>query len=138
MPAAEPEHALDSVVAALDHIVVSTPDPEAAIELYGDQLGLRLALDRSFEERGVRLLFFRIAGITVELAARLAKSEGPRDSDRLGGLAFQVRDADAARARLATAGFDVSEVRAGNKPGTYVCTVRDRTHGVPTLLIQPS
>ena len=35
--------------------------------LYGEQLGLRLALDKEFPERGMRLLFFRIAGVTVEL-----------------------------------------------------------------------
>ncbi len=138
LPPAEPQHARDAVVAALDHIVVSTPDPDDAIDLYQRKLGLRLALDRSFPERGVRLLFFRISGITVELAARIEAGEGSRERDRLGGLAYQVRDADAARARLAEAGFDVSDVRPGNKPGTYVCTVRDRTHGVPTLIIQPS
>ncbi len=137
LPAAEPLHGRDAIVSGLDHIVVSTPDPEAAIDLYGRKLGLRLALDRSFPERGVRLLFFRISGVTVELAARLKPADGPTDRDRLGGLAYRVHDADAARARLAEAGFDVSEVRPGNKPGTYVCSVRDRTCGVPTLLIQP-
>ena len=36
------------------------------------------------------------------------------------------------------AGVDVSEVRAGRKPGTRVMTVRNGTCGVPTLLVQPS
>jgi hypothetical protein len=46
-----------------------------------------------------------------------------------------VPDAEAARERLAAAGFDVSEVRPGAKPGTRVCTVRREAWGVPTLLI---
>jgi hypothetical protein len=58
--------------------------------------------------------------------------------DRLWGLSWRVADADAAHARLAAAGLDVSEVRAGMKPGTRVFTVRDGTCGVPTLMIEPS
>ncbi|HSQ00005.1 MAG TPA: VOC family protein, partial [Candidatus Dormibacteraeota bacterium] len=58
-----------AAIDGIDHVVVMTADAEAAIALYRDRLGLRLAFDRIFEQRGLRLLFFRIAGITVELAA---------------------------------------------------------------------
>ena len=39
---------------------------------------------------------------------------------------------------LAKQGFDVSEVRAGRKPGTRVFTVRSETHGVATLCLEPA
>ncbi len=126
----------DAAVEALDHAVVQTTDPEAALRLYATQLGLRLALDRSFEARGVRLQFFRVGGVTVEVASRLAAPAEPAP-DRLWGLAWRVPDADRARARLADAGFTVSAVRNGNKPGTRVCTVEEGTHGVATLMIAP-
>ncbi len=135
LPRAELDAPPEQAVHALDHVVVQTSDPDAALRLYRDVLGIRLALDRSFPSFGARLLFFRIAGITVEIAAKLGAVPDPDTPDRLGGLAWNVPDADAARRRLAAAGFDVSEVRAGRKPGTRVCTVRDGTHGVPTLLI---
>jgi catechol 2,3-dioxygenase-like lactoylglutathione lyase family enzyme len=122
---------------ALDHAVIQTPDPEAAIALYGDALGLRLALDRSFEAWGMRLLFFRVGGVTVEIAAPL-RPDPTLVGDRFWGLSWRVRDADAARARLAAAGFDVSEVRVGRKPGTRVLSVRAPTHGVATLLLEPA
>jgi catechol 2,3-dioxygenase-like lactoylglutathione lyase family enzyme len=128
-------------VHALDHAVVQTRDPEAAIALYGEGLGLRLALDRTFEQWGARLLFFRVGGVTVEVAARLdgEGDEGTGDAtDRLWGLSWRVRDADAAHARLAADGFDVSDVRTGRKPGTRVLTVRGPTHGVATLLLEPA
>jgi catechol 2,3-dioxygenase-like lactoylglutathione lyase family enzyme len=124
-------------IRALDHVVLMSPDIEATKKLYGEQLGLRLALDRSFEERGIRLVFFRVGGATVEIGGRLEAEPDPDASDRFGGLAWQVADADAARRRLSGAGFDVSEVRDGFKPGTRVCTVRGEPCGVPTLLIQP-
>ncbi|MBX3027258.1 VOC family protein [bacterium] len=126
--AGDPRAAVDGI----DHVVVMTADAEAAIALYRDRLGLRLAFDRTFEPRGVRLLFFRLAGITVELAAPLGAAAAP---DRFWGISYRVADIDAARARLLAAGFDVSEARPGHKPGTRVCTVRRETHGVATLLI---
>jgi catechol 2,3-dioxygenase-like lactoylglutathione lyase family enzyme len=126
-----------SAISGLDHVVVHTRDPDASSRLYGEVLGLRLALDRSLPAFGARLLFFRIGGITVEVAAKLDAAPEPEASDRLGGLAWTVPDVEAARVRLARIGFDVSEVRTGRKAGTCVCTVRDRTHGVPTLLIGP-
>jgi len=137
---AEPEAAA-GVVSGLDHVVVNTADADGAIELYGHALGIRLALDRTFEKRGVRLLFFRIGGTTVELAARAggaAAAQSDPVSDRLWGLAYKVADVDAARTRIAAAGFDVTSVRSGNKSGTRVCSVRADTHGVPTLLIEPA
>jgi catechol 2,3-dioxygenase-like lactoylglutathione lyase family enzyme len=118
-------------------VVVQTVDADATIGLYRDRLGLRLALDRTFPERGVRLVFFRLAGVTIEIAARAGAAPDADVPDRLWGLAWQVGDADAARARLVKLGLDVTEVRSGNKPGTRVCTVRGEPLGVPTLLISP-
>jgi len=128
----------EAAVAGLDHVVVNTRDAEATRALYGDKLGLRLALDRTFESRGVRLLFFRVGGVTVEVASRVADAVDPEAPDRLWGLAWKVPDADAARARLVDAGFSVSAARPGHKPGTRVCTVDAGTCGVATLLIEPS
>ncbi|MCP4006139.1 MAG: hypothetical protein GY725_18300 [bacterium] len=136
LPAVELSCAAEESVSALDHIVINTTDPEAAIDLYREKLGLHLALDRSFKERGVRLIFFRIGGITVELAARIA-GEPSDELDRFWGLAYRCSDVDSTRARLDKQGVDVSEVRSGNKPGTRVCTIRGDTCGVPTLLIGP-
>ena len=127
----------ESCIRGLDHVVVMSGDIEATRDFYGDGLGIRLALDRSFEKRGVRLIFFRIAGVTIEIGGRLGVERDPGSKDRFGGLAWQVGDVDAIRSRLSADGFDVSEIRDGNKAGTRVCTVRDPVHGVPTLLIEP-
>lgn len=126
-PAAAP---LTDAVDALDHIVVRTADAQAAIALYRDGLGIRLALDRA---RGAtRMLFFRIGGVTLELVQDAAAG----DSDVFYGLAYRVRDIAAAHARLRATGFELSEVRDGNKPGTRVFSVRDGTCGVPTLVLR--
>ena len=138
LPHVAPNVAREAAFAALDHVVVRTGDAEATRAFYAEKLGLRLALDRTFENRGVRLMFFRVGGVTVEVASRLEPAPDTAAPDRLWGLAWQVPDADAARARLGDAGVAVSAVRAGHKAGTRVFTVEGETHGVATLVIEPS
>jgi catechol 2,3-dioxygenase-like lactoylglutathione lyase family enzyme len=124
----------EAPITAMDHVVVSTADPERAAALYGARLGLDMALDRSHPEWG-RLMFFRCGDLIVEVTSKPGKPDEARP-DRLRGICWRVRDIDATRARLAAAGVDVSEVRIGRKPGTRVMTVKSGTCGVPTLLIE--
>jgi catechol 2,3-dioxygenase-like lactoylglutathione lyase family enzyme len=132
-----PSRPVGGAVVGLDHVVVETEDPERAVALYGGRLGLDLRLDRTHERFGARMLFFRCGPSVVEIVSRLgAAPTGVRD--KIGGLAWRVSDATAARAQCASAGFDVSEVRAGRKPGTRVFTVRNAPAGVPTLFVGPA
>ena len=71
-------------------------------------------------------------GVTVEVVQDAR--QGP--SDALSGVAYRTTDAEAAHARLVQAGFSLSELRDGRKPGTRVFTVRDGTCGVPVLVIR--
>jgi catechol 2,3-dioxygenase-like lactoylglutathione lyase family enzyme len=121
-------------IVGLDHVVIRTGDPERAIALYGARLGLDFRLDRSNPAWGSRLLFFRCGDAVVEIATGLepARSDAP---DVLSGLAFRAAAPDAVRERLARAGFDVSEARAGRKPGTRVFTLRSGLIGAPALVI---
>jgi catechol 2,3-dioxygenase-like lactoylglutathione lyase family enzyme len=121
-------------VTAMDHVVVSTADPERAAALYGARLGLDMALDRSHADWG-RLMFFRCGDLIVEVVHRPGKDTDVKH-DRLWGLSWRVADIDATRARLVSAGVDVSDVRTGRKPGTRVATVRNSTCGIPTLLVE--
>jgi catechol 2,3-dioxygenase-like lactoylglutathione lyase family enzyme len=126
--------AADAPMTALDHVVVSTADPERAAALYGARLGLDMALDRSHPDWG-RLMFFRCGDLIVEVVQRPGASVDQMQ-DKLWGLSWRVADIDATRARLASAGVDVSDVRTGRKPGTRVLTVRNGTCGIPTLLVE--
>jgi catechol 2,3-dioxygenase-like lactoylglutathione lyase family enzyme len=120
-----------------DHVVIFSGDPERAIDLYGSKLGIRLALDRTFEKRKTRILFFRLGLFTIEIGAPLRDvADGPAADDRLWGFAYRVDDIDAARERIAKAGLTVSGVREGHKAGTRVCTVKNEPAGVATLIIQ--
>lgn len=129
-PATPPKDGL-----AIDHVVVFTPNPERAIALWRDEVGLRMALDRVFEQRKLRLTFFRSNGMTLEYAHPLddADASGP---DAFYGVSYRVPNLAAHREHLLAAGFDVSEVRTGMKPGTTVASVRNHTAEVPTLLIE--
>jgi catechol 2,3-dioxygenase-like lactoylglutathione lyase family enzyme len=124
----------EAPITAMDHVVVSSADPERAAALYGARLGLDMALDRSHPDWG-RLMFFRCGDLIVEVVHR-PDANADEARDKLWGLSWRVADIDATRARLASAGIDVSEVRTGRKPGTRVATVRNGTCGIPTLLVE--
>jgi catechol 2,3-dioxygenase-like lactoylglutathione lyase family enzyme len=124
----------EAPVTAMDHVVVSTGDPERAAALYGARLGLDMALDRSHPDWG-RLMFFRCGDLIVEIVQRPGAG-ADAVHDTLYGLSWRVADIDATRTRLVSAGIDVSEVRTGRKPGTRVLTVRNGTCGIPTLLVE--
>jgi len=123
-------------VEAIDHVVINSPDLDRAIALWRDRLGLRLALDREFPKRGLRLVFFRTHGVTLEFAGPSPPPAERTGPDAFYGIAYRVRDLDGCRTRLLHAGLDVSERRTGQKSGTTVVTVRSGTAGVPTLLIE--
>lgn len=124
----------DAPVTNLDHVVVQTPNADRALVTYGARLGLDLRLDRANEHWGARQLFFRCGGAVVEVGASL-KAPVSDGVDTFGGLAWRVKEPEAAQARIAAAGIDVSEVRKGRKPGTSVFTVRKGTGNVPTLML---
>jgi catechol 2,3-dioxygenase-like lactoylglutathione lyase family enzyme len=124
----------EAPMTAMDHVVVSTADPERAAALYGARLGLDMALDRSHPDWG-RLMFFRCGDLIVEVVQRPGANLDPAQ-DKLWGLSWRVADIDATRARLVSAGVDVSDARTGRKPGTRVLTVRNGTCGIPTLLME--
>jgi catechol 2,3-dioxygenase-like lactoylglutathione lyase family enzyme len=124
----------DAPIIAMDHVVVSTADPERAAALYGARLGLDMALDRSHPDWG-RLMFFRCGDLIVEVVHR-PQVDLDLAHDKVWGLSWRVADIDATRTRLTAAGVDVSDARAGRKPGTRVMTVRNGTCGIPTLLVE--
>jgi catechol 2,3-dioxygenase-like lactoylglutathione lyase family enzyme len=124
----------DSPILGLDHVVVSTEDPERVAALYGARLGLDMALDRSHQDWG-RLMFFRCGDLVVEMVCRPVAG-GDQQNDKLWGLSWRVADIEATRARLVAAGIGVTEVRIGRKPGTRVMSLRDGTCGIQTIVLE--
>ena len=124
----------DAPIEGLDHVVVSTHQPERAAALYGARLGLDMALDRSQPEWG-RLMFFRCGDLVVEIVQRPGQNDLTQD-DKVWGLSWRAGDLDLTRARLVAAGVEVSQIRSGRKPGTRVMSLKSGTCGVPTLLLE--
>jgi catechol 2,3-dioxygenase-like lactoylglutathione lyase family enzyme len=130
VPMAEVEG--EGAIHAVDHVVVQTRSGTAAKKFYGDQLGIRLALEQSKPDWGGEMLFFRTNSMSLEVVA----SEKTGDTDSLWGLALKSQDIDATQNRMREAGIDVSDVREGRKPGTRVCTVKSHAGDVATLIIE--
>ena len=143
------ENEASAHVSGLDHLVITSADGTATGFLLGAQLGLDMRMDMQRPEWGARLMFFRCGDLIIEVmqsldAGRAAKTgaaaeeqEGDRQ-DEFYGLSWRVRDLAAAHKQLQDSGFELSPLRKGRKPGTEVCSVRSRTAGVATLLLQPA
>ena len=122
-------------VSSLDHVVITTPNPDRTIAHYGTRLGLRFALDRTIEAFKTRFLFFRIGGLTLEIIHRIDQDHDIGAHDAFWGLTWEVKNLAAAHARLSDAGLEISDIRTGRKPGSQVFTVRNRSLDIPTLFI---
>lgn len=130
LPEAEPYGA--GAIAGVDHVVVKTQSADAAKTFYGDQLGIRLALEQDVPEWGGTQLFFRASAMSIEVIA----SDKAPEQDALWGLALKTDDIEATHSRLSEGHVEVSDIRDGRKSGTRVCTAKSHTLGVPTLLIE--
>ncbi|MEM9225968.1 MAG: VOC family protein [Pseudomonadota bacterium] len=132
-PGLQPGTTGPEMITRLDTLTLMTGAPERTQSLYEGQIGLRLALSRTFDKTSIQ--FFKAGRITLEMVHRGAQAG---DEDRIWGLVWGARDLDAVHARLSAAGLTLNEIRGGMKPGTRVFTAKSGTQGIPTLFIAAS
>ena len=122
----------DDTISKFNQIIIYTPDIEYLRDLFTEKLGIRLALDKvfNFGEKDIRMMFFRIGGVTLEVI------ENP-DSESLsfGGVGWHSENISKCHKRLIDSNFDLSELRKGRKPGTIVATIRNAPLKMPTIII---
>ena len=122
----------DDTISKFNQIIIYTPDIEYLRDLFTEKLGIRLALDKvfNFGEKDIRMMFFRIGGVTLEVI------ENP-DSESLsfGGVGWHSENISKCHKRLIDSNFDLSEIRKGRKPGTIVATIRNAPLKIPTIII---
>lgn len=125
----------DKAVHKVDHVVLYTANADDCVRLFGDELGIRLALDQTVPEWGGRMLFFRTGKLTLEV---IAPNKGLEGNDYFWGIAYQVDDMDKVHSALQAQGVVMSDIRKGRKPGTRVVTLKSHALGIPSLLVEPS
>ena len=122
----------DDTISKFNQIIIYTPDVEYLRNLFTEKLGIRLALDKvfNFGEKDIRMMFFRIGGVTLEVI------ENP-DSESLsyGGVGWHSENISKCHKRLIDSNFELSEIRKGRKPGTVVATIRNAPLKMPTIII---
>lgn len=119
----------------VDHLVLRTPDGQGTIDLFRDELGVRLALDQTVPKWGGRMLFFRGGKMTLEVIVPDA-DEG--EGSHFWGIAYQCEDIQLTSEAMSGRGVTLSQVRDGRKPGTQVATIKSHALDIPTLLIEPA
>jgi catechol 2,3-dioxygenase-like lactoylglutathione lyase family enzyme len=127
----------DGACDAVDHVVVFSEDLDASLAVWTGRVGLRVAWRHDFPERSTRNAGLALGDAIVELIERTDRAPSGRP-DVFWGIAYRVRNAAAAVARLGAARIDADAPRDGLLPGTRVATVRwprtatlvlERAHG---------
>jgi catechol 2,3-dioxygenase-like lactoylglutathione lyase family enzyme len=124
-----------ATVDALDHLVIETSDADDFIKRYSKQMGLKLLLDQTIDKWGVRQLFYRVGGVTLEVISKIDSEE--QQADSLWGLAYRAPDIEKLQQRLLQSGVNISELRVGRKKGTTVATPKSNTLNIASLFIGP-
>jgi methylmalonyl-CoA/ethylmalonyl-CoA epimerase len=129
----------------IDHIGVAVEQLEAALELYRERFGLRVAHREVVASQGVEAVLLDVGENHVELLAplgpetpvgRFLTKKGPG----LHHVAYQVGDIDATLAALKQAGLALidEQPRVGIR-GSRVAFVHPRaTEGVLTEIVEPA
>ena len=119
----------------VDHLVLRTADADNCVQLFANQLGIRLALDKTAPQWGGRMLFLRAGKLTLEI---IEPERDLPEQDHFWGIAYQCRDLEQTARQLEQRGVELSAIRQGRKPGTRVATLKSHSLGIPTLLIEPA
>ena len=150
LPLGKPDAPAAACPHAVDHTVVASSDLAAGLALWRDTLGLdlRATVDFPPPDGPRRLCFLRLGDSILELAGRRPGDNAPAaargtsnqqqaTSDHIWGVSYRVADIAACVERLRAGGLAVSDVRAGNAPGTLVADLKPGfSHDVRTLFIQ--
>ena len=118
-------------IKSINQVVIKTKDSDKIINLFKENMKIRLALDKTFKEWSGRMLFFRINGITIEVV----EGDNLEDSNDYYGIGWHTDDFRRCYKSLVNNGFDLSKIRKGRKSGTLVSTLKNPILGIPTILI---
>jgi len=129
----------------IDHVGIAVDDLDAAISLYEDTLGMRLAHRETVEEQGVEAVLLDVGEGHVELLRPLGPETAvgkylEKRGPGLHHVAYAVTDIDAALASLIDAGVQLidSEARVGIR-GSRVAFLHPRATGsVLTEIVEPA
>jgi methylmalonyl-CoA/ethylmalonyl-CoA epimerase len=138
-----PEH----LFVCIDHVGVAVPDLDAAIALYRDAFGMRVAHEETNEEQGVREAMVEVgdSGSCIQLLAPLDESSTiakflDRSGPGLQQLAYRVRDVEAVSAVLRDRGLRLlyDEPRRGTADSRINFVHPKDAGGVLVELVEPA
>ena len=132
----------DSAVVGIHHVVFDVADADAASAQWQERFGLRRGGTITAEAIGARVNIHPAGEATIE-ALSATRPDGAvaqriaRRGEGLSGLAFQVRDVDAAARAVRAAGLTITDPAPGVLPNSRVARIDPASaHGVTAQLIQ--
>ena len=115
----------------VNQLVIQTKAPDFIKDIFERKLGIRLALDKTFNEWAGRMLFFRLGGVTLEVI----EGKDIEQNTKYFGIGWHAENYNKCYNKLIDDGFSLSEIRKGRKEGTLVSTMKEPILNIPTILI---
>jgi methylmalonyl-CoA/ethylmalonyl-CoA epimerase len=133
------------VFGRIDHIGVAVEDLDAAIQLYGERLGMQLQHRETVEEQGVEAVLLDVGDCHVELLKPLGPDTPvgkflERKGPGLHHVAYRVDDIDATLESLKGAGIGLIDAtaRTGIRQSRVAFLHPKSTGGVLTEIVEPA
>ena len=129
----------------IDHIGVAVEDPEEAIALYRDRLGMREQHRERVEDFGVEAVLLEIGDAHVELLSPIQPDAGvakflERNGPGMHHVAYRTDDIDATLDRLRESGLRLidEQPRTGINNSRVAFLHPKSTGGVLTEIVEPA
>lgn len=121
------------MIGRLNHVAIAVPDLEAAIKLYSDTLGAKVAPPQDEPDHGVTVVFITLPNTKIELLFPLGPDSpitgflAKNPSGGIHHICYEVEDILAARDQLKDAG---ARILGTGEP-------KIGAHGKPVLFLHP-
>lgn len=131
------------MIEKIDHVGIAVKDLEKAMKIYTDSMGLKLLQVEVLEKAKVRIAFFSVGGVLVELLAPMSEEAGiakhiAQKGEGLHHIAYRVKDIDNVLKNLKERGVKLTDEksRPGGSGSLIAFLSSESTNDVLTELVQ--
>jgi len=131
------------LIEKIDHIGIAVKNLEQAMKLYTDSLGLKLIHVEVLDKANLRIAFFSVRGVLVELLAPMNEEAGvakfiAQKGEGIHHIAYRVKDIENALKDLKAKGIKLTDEksRPGGAGSLIAFLSTESTNSVLTELVQ--
>lgn len=131
------------MIEKIDHLGIAVKNLEQAMKIYTDSLGLKLIQVEVLDKANLRIAFFSVGGVLIELLAPMSEEAGvakfiAQKGEGIHHIAYRVKDIENALKDLKEKGVKLTDEksRPGGGGSLIAFLSTESTNSVLTELVQ--